>query len=498
MAHTYSSQQQTIINWFQFPDTGKQNMVARSRAGVGKTTILVAGMTVAPEADKLVCAFSKIIEQELTKRFAGTNVVAKTLHGIGFSCVRRYRERLHIDASRADALALKVCGKNAPDSIVRLVSKLHTKGREIAPHATTLGHLTNIAIRHDCEPDEMWAASGFDLNYIERKALEAMEIASQVQSGEVIDFADMIFLPVRNGWMAPAYDIIAVDEAQDMTTSQLELALGVLRPGGRFAIFGDDRQAIFGFRGADSNSLDRLKLELNAVELPMTVTYRCATSIVEQAQRLVPDFTAGPANPEGAVTDLLYSELVASAQPGDFILSRTNAPLVPTAMALLKAGKRTRIAGRDISKTLLAVIRKLKARSVPDLLSKISAWESREVSRQEALLTAGATDSRRRTVESKIETLRDQASMLSELCEGAESIAAVEKRMETLFSDDERGVAGFITCSSVHRSKGLEADRVFILTDTLKENAEEERNIVYVAVTRAKRELYYVRKEQKQ
>jgi len=91
---------------------------------------------------------------------------------------------------------------------------------------------------------------------------------------------------------APTYDLVVVDEAQDMTASQLQLAIQSCRKGGRIAIVGDDRQAIYSFRGADSKSLDRLKGILKAKELGLTTTYRCPKRVVEIASRYVPDFRA--------------------------------------------------------------------------------------------------------------------------------------------------------------------------------------------------------------
>lgn len=516
MEREWSAQQNRIFSWFakdqsffrtlhdygdlEFLVDVNGHLIIRARAGTGKTTVLIEGSKRAPERSILVCAFSKIIQLELESRFLDPvtkirthpHIKAQTLHSVGYACIRKFKEGIKVEfnSTRADGLAQQVCGNTAPDVVKRLVSKLHTKGREIAPHATTLGDLTDIAITFECIPEESWEKSGFGAEYVEKKALEAMELAANIQTGATIDGSDMIFLPVRNHWLQGLYDLVLVDEAQDMTTAQLEIAQGVLNRGGRIAIIGDDRQAIFGFRGADSGSLDRLKIELSASELGLKTTYRCGHSIVELAQGLVPDFLCGAAH-EGSIEEIYCNELTAAAGPGDFILSRINAPLVSVAMKLLRAGKRTRIAGKDIGKGLIALVRKLRPTSVPDYLRKTEAWADRECSRLQAQMEK-ATEGRKNTIRTKMEGINDQATMLTELAEGAKNVNEITDRIEALFSDDGLGSAGMITCSSIHKAKGLEASKVFVLRDTLRSYNQEELNLQYVGITRAKDTLVWV------
>ncbi|MEN6605884.1 MAG: ATP-dependent helicase [Bryobacteraceae bacterium] len=476
---SWSNQQQRIFSWFE---NGTGHLIVRARAGTGKTTTIIEGIGHASEERILLCAFNKRIAEELTARLSNPRAQAKTLHAVGYAVVRRYWEGLKIASGqdRANALTDKVCGPTCPDDIKRLVSKLHSKGREIAPHARKMGDLTDIAETFECVPESGWATEGYDQAYVERKALEAMELAAKVKPVDTgIDFADMIFLPVRNRWLHKSYDLVVVDEAQDMTVAQLEIALGVCK--GRLCVVGDDRQAIYGFRGADSDSLDRLKTALNASELGLTTTYRCGRLIVDKAAQLVPDFEAGPNNPEGAISTLATDKLLEAVALGDFILSRLNAPLVSLAMALLKSGRRTRIAGRDVGAGLKGLIRKFKARSVPNLLARIHGWEDREITR---LTKAGRPE--------RVDAVHDQADMLITLTEGARNVRDVEAKIDALFTDDGLGQAGVITCSSVHRAKGLEANRVFILASTLRAHNQEELNIQYVAITRAKSELVMV------
>ena len=505
---SWSLEQQDIFEWFR---TSKvvlnahsvdptceivEHLVVRARAGTGKTTTIVKGVGFAPEQRILVGAFNKRNAEELTARLSQVNprAVAKTFHSIGFGCVQRFWSGVRVDEkrsdrlSRADWLTEKVCGGIAPDAIKKLVSRLHTISREIAPHASQPGDLKQIAVTFECEPDDAWETTRFNLDYVEAKALEAMELAASTKPVETgIDFADMIFLPVRNGWMMKSWDLVVIDEAQDMTVAQLELARGVCR--GRVCVVGDDRQAIYAFRGADADSLDRLKAELGAAELGLTTTYRCGHAIVRLATEIVPDFRAGASNPEGIISSILddstYTNLRKSITVGDFLLSRVNAPLVAVAMSLLRSGVRARIAGRDIGTGLKVIIRRLAkgsaAHSIPQLIARINAWETKDVARYTAAKR-----------EDKVALVRDQADTLITLTDGAKNVHDVEARIDALFTDDGLGQAGVVTCSSVHRAKGLEANRVFILGDTLRNHTTEEMNIQYVAITRAKRELVFV------
>lgn len=483
-------------------DGGKSpHKVVKARAGTGKTTTIIEALNhFAPGLLIMLCAFNKKIAVELTARIQNPNATASTLHAIGFAAVRAHfgskTPRIGKGDERAMGLAGHVCPHDAPEDAVKLVAKLCTKAREIRPLAQNGAELVDLAYEFECTPDDELAEAGYDVNHVAELAYECMELAAAKQPS--IDFADMIFLPIRNRWLRGRYDVVVVDEAQDMTPAQLLLARGICKPGGRIIVVGDDRQAIYAFRGADSDSLDNLKRELGADELPLNVTYRCAKKIVAEAQRLVPDFTAHESNREGEIRMLGLNAALAEVQAGDFVLSRANAPLIAVALKLIREGRRTRIEGRDIGATLKALAKRLAGRinSMPVFLNKLKLWEEREIKRAEKAFQEPA---------SAIEKITDSADTLRALAEGMSGITEMFARIDSLFSDSTDGVPqGYITCSSVHKAKGLEAPRVVLLSKTFKANSgsnvkrvltakqiREEENILYVAITRAKETLIH-------
>lgn len=481
---TWSALQLAVFAWFA---NAVGHLLVRARAGTGKTTTIFEALKHIPAGAKvLICAFGREIADELIARLSKMTLAcvaeANTLHSIGGQIVRRYWPSVRIDKDRGWRLAEQVCGKAAPEHMVKLVKGIAEKAKGMMPFATPVD-LQEIAFQFDLAPDQSWEEEGWTLDRVCTLARRAMDAAC-VKDGS-IDFDDMLFLPLANNWAFPKYDFVLVDEAQDMNYSQLLLAQRVCRPHGHIVVVGDDRQAIYAFRGADSAALDRLKTELNASELPLNVTYRCGQKIVALAQKLVPDYQAAPTNGEGEVSTIQIEKLVEMAGAGDFILSRKNAPLINICLKLVKAGKKAKIRGKkDLTAGLRALLKKLNPKSVPDFLAKIGVWVEKEAAR------IRATGSK--NTESMLDAAYDKADILRALADGANGMVEVQGRLDALFSDD---VNGHIVLSSVHRAKGLETDRVFLLEDTFYPGGRrniEEQNIEYVAITRAKSTLVWV------
>lgn len=493
MPNNWSAQQKAIFTHFA---TGEGNLVVRARAGTGKTTTIIEALSHAKHEDKiLLAAFNKRIAMELTSRVSAPNAEAKTLHALGFAFIRRQWANVKVDASvdfhRATLACIDLAGKHAPDEMVKLVAKLAGLLKSIAPISTDIEVAAEIAEQFDCVPDEEWDEDGWDTERVAACAIAARDAAKIRDEDGRISFDDMIFIPVACGFAKRWYSMVVVDEAQDMNYSQLLLAQMSCKKSGRIVVVGDDCQAIYGFRGADADGIDRLKEELNAKELGLTVTYRCARSIVAVAQTVVPDFTAADGNPDGTIDSVTdgSEKFYKSAKPGDFVLSRKNAPLMTICLGFLRRGVRARIEGRDVAAGLRAIVKSVKAKSIPNFIEKVGTWAKKGIARAQKLTHEGARTG-------KIAQIEDQRDMLIALVEGCASVDEAMNRIDTLFGETEPGVpVQAVVCSSVHRAKGLEADRVFVLRSTLKHSSREESNIYYVAVTRAKSHLTWVEKD---
>lgn len=448
--------------------TGIGNVIVRARAGSGKTSTIINAVERVPRGlSVLICAFNAKLKPELQRKIEARGLCAdvSTLHSYGM----RQCGKVRIDERKAR--------RHAEEQIVG-ASKEHTRA---VLKAVSLAKGMLLRTR----PDILALIPRFQL---EVKPSDERRFAEDVLAvmkacfydADSVDFDDQIWLPVvckRQVWQ---YDRVFVDEAQDLNLAQIRLVSMACRPGGRICAVGDDRQAIYAFRGADEGALGRIRNDLSAKVFPLSVSYRCARSIVRLAQGIVQDIECAPNAPDGTVEKASDKRLVLDAENGDFVVSRKNAPLVKVCLRLLKNGKAAAVLGRDVSSELSSLVQRAKTEDVGKMLQWVESWKAREIKR---ILD--------QSPEADIDRVEDTAACILAISEGEESVEDIRAKLRTMF--DESGDDNRVTLMSTHKAKGLEANRVWILRDTYNPSkSTEEANLLYIAITRAKKELYLV------
>lgn len=482
----WSDEQTAIFNEFE---SGRGHLVIEACAGTGKTTTVKEGISRAPEAQKCYVAFNKRNVEEAKAKITDPRCSVMSLNGLGFRFVLRNwpgsspKDTVEYDRVRS----VSPRADRAPRAVAADIVKLIEFAKNTKPFAT-LQDLVAIAQSRGLEPDAYFELEGWTTVEYAEIALAAMNIAKTTRdTRKRISFTDQLWLPVVNGWVRPSYDLVVVDECQDMNATQLILAQRSCSPTGRVVIVGDPRQAIYGFRGADVRGMERLKIALNAKVLPLTTTYRCPKLVVAQAQQLVPHYRAAETAPEGILRSSTEAAMLTEIKPGDAIISRKNAPLMGLCLRLLKARIPARIEGRDIGFKLLKIVGDLRTTTVPAFIQAVEAWGERKFERAAA----------QKDGEALMEDIKDTVETLLAVADEAESMAEVEGRLQNLFGNSENGAPrDTVVLSSVHKAKGLEWKRVYLLEATFvrawSTAASEESNIKYVGITRAMSELVWV------
>lgn len=478
---TWSGEQESIFDYFQ---SGEGNCVIRARAGTGKTTTARHGFALAPENRMLYAVFNKKNQREAEEKIRDPRVEVKTLHAIGYRFITQYWNGVKPDDAVELARLLEV-SVEPPKEMISPILKLLGFAKNCFIEAD---ELDLVEIAEEKMPDVEWWGV-WTVEHCARIVLKILELSKRRDELNRISFNDMVWLPVALNIVRARYELVLVDEAQDMNLPQLTMARRASK--GRVIVVGDDRQCIYGFRGAVHDGLSMMKSELNAIELPLSTTYRCPKKVVALARQFVPDYNAAEQAPDGIVDSIGESQLSGVVKIGDAILSRANAPLMPLCLSLIrqKPDMPIRIEGRDIGKQLLSTVQKLKAKSVPDFLGRITAWATKMKNRL----------SKKKDCESKVALIDDQAETLTAVAEGCNNVAEIENRIRDLFQDSDSSSRPAVILSTVHKAKGLEWNRVFIVRKTfLRRDNREEENIYYVAITRAKAHLTFIGCEPKE
>ena len=507
MTFSPTSEQLAIIEAAERSET---SLMVTAYAGCAKTTTLELLARALPSKPTLALAFNVKTKKELEKRFP-SHFEIKTLNGLGHSAWGRAIGRgLTVDPQKLGKLVTQIAKEAELDlgeswqTIRSLVNLARQAGIVPArfPHKgllpDNLETWTEIA-------DYAFLEAPEQLVEFSRNVL--VECVKASFNGS-IDFDDQIYMSAIYNGVFPKFPIVLVDEAQDLSPfNHIQLRKTATD---RLIVVGDPKQAIYAFRGADSQSMGKIKaLRSEWIDLPLHKTFRCPKIVVDRNQAHAPGFLAASSNLPGNLHDWRCSKEAKAKEAlvwtgaklagltdethTTAVLCRNNAPLLALAFKLIRSGIGVVMLGRDIGKGLVTLAKKiLPIDDIPadQCASQITQWADEERSKARA-----------KEQEPKVSAITDREECLLAVLDFSDCKNAGElrKAIDDLFSREY----GKITLSTGHRAKGLEWDCVVHLdpwrlpskfalraaSEGDRSQLEQEQNLKYVIETRTKNHL---------
>jgi len=453
-------------------------------AGSGKTTCLTACAS-AIDNEVLCLAFSKLDRARLKtalERIPGAS--ALTTHAWGRrALVKAWGEAANanvVDVWRDVEIARKVV-KEFPElrhmardvQAFELVREWASKAKSATRYGETQSLYDLVSPAASSMNERTMLGDAVDL---------ALELARKDEGKASFD--DLIYLPVAWQLDMPASSAsLLVDEAQDLSPCQHALIQHAGVP--QLISVGDPSQAIYAWRGADRESMARMVALCGGTTYPLPVSWRAPKAIRTLVHRFqfVEQFDCRPAAPEGVVHTIDVGEVLEHARAGDMIISRDNRNLSALVRRFISADRRVLVySGMNDRARMLAKkeTKKLALELAGNYIAKC-----------EALIAQRGKQDRRAQVE------LDEWLALKDLVESFPTMEDAARFMNDVFvpSDRDAHRPDAVILSTVHRAKGAEAARVFVLHDTLYPEwgeSNEERNCHYVSITRTQAELYIV------
>jgi DNA helicase-2/ATP-dependent DNA helicase PcrA len=465
-----SKEQQDI---YDFVSTREDNLIIEAGAGSGKTTVLINSLPLIDRSKKvLLCAFNKAIADELSTR-TPPHVETRTTH----SQAKRYCD---VAGCPTEPQKLhKALNYLVETQFSGLKFVLYDNYREVTA-------LVGLAKAYLIPPRDKNAFSQLirDLGLRLELGVEELAYASfnmTVLDKNIADFDDMLYFAVTENWTRPEYDVVFVDEAQDLNKAQHKFISQILKPDGRLIAVGDSRQSIYRFRGTQPNSMEILSEEFKCVSLPLMTTWRCDQSIVALANEIAGGLKARDDSSEGSVEFISSNVMYDKLQDDDFVIARTNALLVEFAMEMIKSKIKFRITNKDNIKSAIKKLEKWISRK-----GNIDTKELQLLCKKAKQNHLGENDDI-----AIIKTLSTHYSNAQQILESLKEISGIRHRKGPMLM-------------TIHGAKGMESERVFLCTDNIPHEKtlpndvlsyQQEKNMAYVGVTRAKTKIYLINHE---
>ena len=441
-------QQQAVV------DSNEPTVLVNAVAGSGKTATL---MHLATKYNKgIYLAFNKAIVKDVVPKLP-LGWQCKTFNAFGLGMIKKHYPYAKVDFQKYSDLA-----KFNP-SAAALVSK----------HMNMNGNVSYTSWKETC--DRFKIAHKF---IDESKEILAIGKANT----NVISGDDMLQYPIDNGWKSEEYEIVLIDECQDLNPQQI--AFLTCLPTKRIVFVGDMNQAIYGFRGSDPYAMDKIRENYNPVDYELTESFRCPQEIISTIKHIVPAMTS---NKTGGEVEIVDGNRDIDFPDECFIISRTNNNLVKLAYKFIQENKHFSIGGTFITQLKKDLNRVFKnATDLATMRENVATQYEKEINKAKG----------NKWSITSIENKYDSLLAIINVAKDTTDIAAFVKNL-AMHSDS----ASCRKLMTIHAAKGLETPTVyFIKPDScayFKERTEsqwekdQEDNLYYVACTRALNKLVF-------
>lgn len=478
-----TNEQYEIIN-----STG--NIKINAVAGSGKTTTIVEYAQARPKTSKfLYLAFNKSVKLEAKKKFTDrglNNVTVETAHSLAFRHIVR-------------GTNYKVRGLGYKTHEIAEILKIKGSGEKHIEYIIA-NHINKFASYY-CNNDKLKVqelnyleivtepkAEAFvstHYNYIEKQTREFLR---KMDSGEIEITHDFYLKKFQLSNPQLHYDYILFDEGQDASAVMLDV---FFKQKATKVIVGDTHQQIYGWRFA-VNSLEKADFK----SLKLSTSFRFSQNIADLAVNVL--------HWKNIIGNEFVFEISGKGTPKSVkskaVVARTNLALLSKAIEYVKE--------RNVKSVYFEgnINSYFYADEGASLFDVLSLYNSKHKLIKDRLLQSMKDVEELEEYIQKTEDL--QLGMLVEIVKeyGNEIPKIIKELKEKHIKDDEKENAEIIF-STVHRCKGMEYDSIQIANDFIteekleklvndkKKNVDyaklnEEINLLYVAITRAKSSLY--------
>lgn len=461
----------------------------QARAGCGKTSTLI--LLAESTNEKIIyLAFNKAMADEARKKMP-SNVECRTLHSL---CYQYMPHELRHKLTRPEGRYVNVAGTGGEIAKwFKIQNLIDSKGKTLVTKSMMGLMIKQTIGKYEFSADEHITRDHFPGQHLEE--LKKKNVNTNKLITDVIRYAKQLWRDridpnslalmthdtyVKLYQLSGAdlgYDIIFGDEFQDVNAAFLSILLNA-KQARRIVVVGDEYQSIYQFRGSSNMMRETAKM---GVECSLSASFRFGQKVGNLASEILSVNAENKVMLSGLGFDTEVGSLVSSfvdTNAPHTIIFRKNLTLLSYAMDLLADG--------------IDLNMNVDTRDFVSMVDSVNALKRGDLDKV------------------KHESILPYASW-EEFVEAAESDPDAKRLLGLIVSGKAGKIAhtlrtykpvkhAKVSLTTAHKSKGLEFDQVIVANDFPSNYdkdgnwvglEESERNLLYVAHTRAIKRLQY-------